>query len=332
MKNIFFKNMVIASLLLIYSWDAQSQSSFGKRLPIYYNCETNNIDSLIYEIVNDTVIKKYGNYPELIDCLGSTNALYNDTLVSYIIIQHLITYRKVAKLTDSEKNEILTFLSDLVLAKIKNETEINKHCNAYYLFNWELWQAIGNSIKYNRRLIENLKNIIEIKPDILESYSVGRFTNYGLNELYPYVINYAIKPYFENTTNATTGRKIWGHIYSLAKVNNQEVLPYLYKALSESGCDINYSMGKYTNAKELTYIIKDSNIKKNIYINLLKDDCITKLIIPTIDRDDTSNRTYFDAVLDDLKMQYNNFPIEAVQKLSEKKQVEFVEKWIRKNM
>jgi hypothetical protein len=332
MKNIFKKNMVIASLLLIYSWDAQSQSSFCKRLPIYYNCETDNIDSLIYEIGNDTVIKKYGNYPELINYLGSTTALYNDTLVSYTIIQNLIIYRKVANLTDSEKNEILDFLSNLILSKIKNETKINKYCNANYLFNWELWQVISNSIKYNRRLIENLKNIIEIKPDILESYSVGRFTNYDLRELYPYVLNYAIKPYFENTTNATTSGKIWGHIYYLAKANNKEVLPYLYKVLSESGCSINYSMRKYTNAKELTYIINDNNVVKNIYLNLLNDNCITKLIIPTIDRDDNSERTYFDAILEDLKIQYNSFPIENIKRMSTKKQVEFVEKWIKKNM
>jgi hypothetical protein len=89
-----------------------------------------------------------------------------------------------------------------------------------------------------------------------------------------------------------------------------------------------------------TVILQDTVIDKNgsckdllqfVDINNLfsKDT----LIAPTLYRDDTRERTYFEVIiLEGLKMQYKNFPIDEIKKLSTKKQVEFVKNWINKNL
>jgi hypothetical protein len=324
--------LISANFISLYCY---SQNAFIEKLTKYYDVEVSKTDSLYNVILSDTLILSQGTYNSFMDFVVTKNLLYKDTIVSVCIITKMKgdSFRKSIGLSNEYKTKILTFISDVLL---------NEPMNSYFsilpdcLFDYNFWESgynVNDNIQYNERLLNNLTQIIQTKSVYLRPNSIRLFKACYLEKMFPYVIDYVIKPYFESPEyKKITNYLIWSHLYQLAKVNNQEVLPYLYKALSESGCEVGYSMRKYTNAKELTYIIKDNNIKKNIYINLLKDDCITKLIIPTIDRDDTSRKTYFDAILDDLEIQYNDFPIEEIRKLNTKKQVEFVEKWIKKNI
>jgi hypothetical protein len=326
---------ILPILLLLISITCNAQDAFTERLKVYYDNNTPKNDSLYMVIMRDTIIDKYGNYVELMQFVGETDLLYHDTLTSVYLIykMHEDSFRKSIGLSNKDKNKILIFLSTVLLNSPSKDYRYNNV--SQNLFDYNFWESFGqanDSILYNNDLINNLKQILKYKTDCLTSNTVRLLSICHLENLFAYVIKYAIKPYFESSTYThQTNRLVWSHIYFLVQANNKEVLPYLYKTLSESGCKNNYHFQKYRDISELIYTINDMQVKKNILLSMLKDDCLFKLYNPTILRHEKSI-PYFTFLILNFLMQYNNFPIEEVQKLSEKKQVEFVEKWIRKNM
>ncbi|MDR0798526.1 MAG: hypothetical protein LBN18_02030 [Dysgonamonadaceae bacterium] len=333
------KKIILTIVFVLLSTSFYAQSSFIQRLSVYYDTNITNKDSLCSEIWRDTIIKNQGNYKEFIHFTDSYNTLYRDTLISINILYLLQgnNYQREIDLTNVDKIKILTYISDIILSDYNKSVKRNindKDLTTYLICSnfWILDRLPNDSITHSSHLINNLHHIIKERSECLPFSTVRLFNLYGLNSLFSLIVEHAIKPNFKegkSVTNNTT----WGHIYFLTKYNNKEVLPYLYKALSESGCSIDYYMEKYTNTGELAFLAKDMNIRKNIYLNLLKDDCITELIVPTLYRYDTSEVSYFERIiLERIKYQYDNFPIETVRKMNTKKQIEYVKKWIQKNM
>jgi len=332
-----FKKLILllVSINLIHTF-CNSQNTFTERLTMYYDVNVPKTDSLYNVILSDTVISRQGTYKDFMDFIVPNNLLYKDTMVSVCIITKMRgdSFRNSIGLSNEYKTKILVFISDVLLYKhINNYLNILPDCLFDYNF-WEYGNDINDSIQYNATLKNNLKQIIQNKTNYLVPSAIRLFDECHLQELFPYVIKYAVKPYFEDTAYKQRAiDSVWGYIYFLAKANDNDVLPYLYKAISKFECPDIYSMEKYGNASELAFITKDNHVKKNIYLNLLKNAyCMQKMVVPTILRNDP-RKTYFETIiLDRLKIQYKNFPIEKVQRLSNKAQVEFVRNWIEKNM
>ena len=159
--------------------------------------------------------------------------------------------------------------------------------------------------------------------------AVGFFVQVGLKDLYPDIVNIMIKPYFDNPEYKNTSREVWYPIYYLTLGQNQEVLPYLYKSVAESGCESYRYFDKY--GRILTLLSKvNPLIKKQILLQVLKDNCLTTLYTPTIGSE--RSMSHFELIVLLSLKKYPTFPIEEVKKLSVPKQVEFVRDWIEKNL